>query len=150
MYRIVICTRRPIYNANRQKPKTTEWRLKQKNERRKRNTLYTGPSIGTSPHTSPRQDSLFCFLHLHAHTALSAGGITLHLLADLDVDVEELADAAVETNGLALVQLAFAVVVGDTFLGAGLGETGNISLANQKSEKMRIWNRGVEGGSATG
>lgn len=62
-------------------------------------------------------------LHSKTHAALSASGITLHLLADLDVDVEELADAAVEADGLALVQLAFAVVVGDTFLCAGFGET---------------------------
>lgn len=61
--------------------------------------------------------------HSKTHTTLSAGSIALHLLANLDVDVEELADAAVEADGLALVQVAFAVVVGDAFLGAGLGET---------------------------
>jgi hypothetical protein len=33
-------------------------------------------------------------------------GLTLHLLADLDVDVEELGHAAVETDGLALVEVA--------------------------------------------
>lgn len=61
-------------------------------------------------------------LHSHTHAALSAGGIALHLLADLDVDVEELADAAVEADGFTLVQVAFAVVVGDTFLGARFGQ----------------------------
>lgn len=61
-------------------------------------------------------------LHSHTHAALSAGGIALHLLADLDVDVEELADAAVEADGFTLVQVAFAVVIGDTFLGAGFGQ----------------------------
>lgn len=61
-------------------------------------------------------------LHSHTHAALSAGGIALHLLADLDVDVEELADAAVEADGFTLVQVAFAVVVGDAFLGAGFGQ----------------------------
>ena len=62
-------------------------------------------------------------LHSHTHAALSTSGIALHLFADLDVDVEELADAAVEADGFALVQVAFAVVVGDTFLGAGFGQT---------------------------
>lgn len=69
--------------------------------------------------------STFPFLHAHAHTAaLSVGGsLALHLLADLDVDVEELGDAAVQADGLALVQVAFAVVDRDAFLGAGFGET---------------------------
>lgn len=59
---------------------------------------------------------------LEAHATLVGIGLALHLLADLDVDVEELGHAAVEANGLALVEVAFAVIGGDTLLGAGLGQ----------------------------
>lgn len=63
-------------------------------------------------------------LHLHAAgETLLALGLALHLLADLDVDLEELADAAVEADGLALVQVGFAVRCVDAFCGAGLEET---------------------------
>jgi len=68
----------------------------------------------------------FSTLHAEAHTAtlLRVGGsLTLHLLADLDVDVEELGDTAVQADGLALVKVTFAVVGRDALLGAGLGET---------------------------
>lgn len=58
----------------------------------------------------------------HAATLLVGIGLTLHLLADLDVDVEELGHAAVETDGLALVEVAFAVIGGNTLLGAGLSQ----------------------------
>jgi hypothetical protein len=61
-------------------------------------------------------------LHAEAHAALLLSSLTLHLLADLDVDVEELGHAAVETDGFALVQVGFAVVGGDAFLGAGFGK----------------------------
>lgn len=64
---------------------------------------------------------------LHAteatNTALLTGGLSLHLLGDLDVDLEELADATVEADGLALVEIALAVGVGNTLLGAGLDKT---------------------------
>lgn len=58
----------------------------------------------------------------HAHAALSVGSLTLHLLADLDVDIEELGDTAVEADGLALVEVTLAVVDGDALAGAGLSE----------------------------
>lgn len=58
-----------------------------------------------------------------ANTALLAGSLSLHLLGDLDVDLEELANAAVEADGLALVKVTLAVAVGDTLLGAGLDKT---------------------------
>jgi hypothetical protein len=62
-------------------------------------------------------------LHAQAHAAtLLVGSLTLHLLADLDVDIEELGDAAVQADGLALVEVAFAVIGGDTLLCAGLGQ----------------------------
>lgn len=59
---------------------------------------------------------------LHAHATLVGIGLALHLLADLDVDVEELGHAAVEADGLALVEVAFAVIGGDTLLGARLSQ----------------------------
>lgn len=58
---------------------------------------------------------------------MSAGSVALHLLANLDVDVEELADAAVEADGLAFVQVTFTVLVGDAFLRAGFGQTVAVS-----------------------
>lgn len=60
----------------------------------------------------------------HATTVLLSigGGFALHLLADLDVDIEELGDTAVQADGFALVEIAFAVVGGNALLGAGLGE----------------------------
>lgn len=62
-------------------------------------------------------------LHAEAHTTtLLLTSALLHLLADLDVDIEELGDTAVQADGLALVQVTLAVVGGDTLLGAGLGE----------------------------
>lgn len=45
-----------------------------------------------------------------ATAALSVGSLALHLLANLDVDFEELGDAAVQADGFALVQLGFPVV----------------------------------------
>lgn len=65
----------------------------------------------------------FTCLHAEAHTTtLLLTSALLHLLANLDVDVEELGDAAVQADGLALVQVTLTVVGGDTLLGAGLGE----------------------------
>ena len=64
-------------------------------------------------------------------TALLCGSLALHLLRDLDVDFEELADAAVEADGLALVEVGFAVGSGNALLGAGVdepvGEGGSVS-----------------------
>lgn len=59
---------------------------------------------------------------LHAESLLLLGSLTLHLLADLDVDIEELGNAAVEADGLALVEVTLTVVDGDTLLGAGLAQ----------------------------
>jgi hypothetical protein len=61
-----------------------------------------------------------------ANTALLAGGLSLHLLGDLDVDLEELANATVEADGLALVEVTLAVGVGDALLGAGLDKTAKL------------------------
>ena len=59
---------------------------------------------------------------LEAHATLVGIGLALHLLADLDVDIKELGHAAVEADGLALVEVAFAVIGGNTLLGAGLSQ----------------------------
>jgi hypothetical protein len=62
----------------------------------------------------------------HAATLLATTeslALLLHDLADLHRCVEELGCATVEANGLALVELALAVVAGDTLLLARLLET---------------------------
>jgi hypothetical protein len=47
----------------------------------------------------------------HASTSsLSPSRLSLHLLADLDVDFEELCHASIQTNRLSFVEITFAVV----------------------------------------
>ena len=53
-------------------------------------------------------------------TALLRGGLALHLLRNLDVDLEELAHAAVEAHGFAFAEVCFAVGGLDAFAGAGV------------------------------
>jgi hypothetical protein len=48
--------------------------------------------------------------------------LALHLLAHLDIDLEELGDTAVETHGFAFVQVWLAVGCVDAFFGAGCYE----------------------------
>lgn len=48
--------------------------------------------------------------------------LALHLLRNLDVDLEELAHAAVQADRLALVQVGLAVLGRDALLGAGVDE----------------------------
>ena len=67
--------------------------------------------------------STFTCLHAAGETLLALG-LALHLLADLDVDLEELAHAAVEADGLALVEVGFAVLGRNALLGAGVDEPG--------------------------
>jgi hypothetical protein len=62
---------------------------------------------------------------LHHSAALLRGRLALHLLRDFDVDFEELAHAAVEAYGLALVEVGFAVLGRDALLGAGVDEPGD-------------------------
>lgn len=58
-----------------------------------------------------------------AHTAtLATGSLSLHLLRHLDVDLEELGDAAVQAYRFALVQVGFTVGWRDALLRAGLDE----------------------------
>lgn len=64
------------------------------------------------------------FLSAEHATALLRGGLALHLLRNLDVDFEELAHAAVEADGLALVEVGFAVLGRNALLGAGVDEPG--------------------------
>ena len=63
------------------------------------------------------------YLHAAGETLLALG-LALHLLADLDVDLEELADAAVEADGFALVEIGFPVVCVYAFGCARLDEAG--------------------------
>jgi hypothetical protein len=67
----------------------------------------------------------FSFLHAKAThaTALFVGSLALHLLANLDVDFEELGDAAVQADRFALVQLGFPVIGRNAFGVARLSET---------------------------
>lgn len=60
----------------------------------------------------------------HTTAALLRGRLTLHLLRDFDVDFEELAHTAVEADGLALVEVGFAVLGRNALLGAGIDEPG--------------------------
>lgn len=55
-----------------------------------------------------------------ASTLLPLHRLTLHLLRNLDVDLEELANATVEAYGFALVQVGLAVLWGYALLGAGV------------------------------
>ena len=72
----------------------------------------------------------------HAGAALGTGLVlALHDLADLDRGLEELGGAAVEADGLALVELALAVVGGDALLLArvaqavvGIGHDAHLAL----------------------
>ena len=67
---------------------------------------------------------LFVFHSLSAKhtTPLLSLRLALHLLRNLDVDLEELAHAAVQADRLALVQVGFAVLGRDALLGAGVNE----------------------------
>jgi len=59
----------------------------------------------------------------HAPTTLGpllCRRLTLHLLRHLDIHLEELGHAAVEADGLALVEVGFAVLGWDALLGAGV------------------------------
>jgi len=67
------------------------------------------------------------FAELHAkHSATSSSSpslcLALHLLANLDIDLEELCDAAVQAHGLAFVEVGFAVCGVDAFRCAGFEE----------------------------
>lgn len=59
----------------------------------------------------------------HSSAAATALRLALHLLAHFHVDFEELGDAAVETDGFALVQVGFAVGRVDAFGAAGFEES---------------------------
>ena len=60
----------------------------------------------------------FPFSHAkHASTSsLFPSRLSLHLLADLDVDLEELCHASIQTDRLSFVEIAFAVVGRYAFL----------------------------------
>lgn len=55
--------------------------------------------------------------------------LTLHLLANLDIDLEELGYAAVEADGFALVEIGFAVRCVYAFGCAGFDEAGAVEVS---------------------
>jgi len=55
--------------------------------------------------------------------------LTLHLLANLDIDLEELGYAAVEADGFALVEIGFAVRCVYAFGCARFDETGAVEVS---------------------
>lgn len=76
--------------------------------------------------------SVLCAKHAAAAaaaTTLSLNCLALHLLGYLDVDFEEFRYAAIEADGLALVQIAFAVGVGNAFLSACVDESAAMSVS---------------------
>lgn len=79
-----------------------------------------------------------CAEHASATTSLPLVRLALHLLGDLDVDFKELGYAAVQAYGLALVQVALAVCVGDALLGACVDESIGYSSAFHLAIKMLL------------
>lgn len=71
---------------------------------------------------------LVYYLHAWEFTTSVLLCLALHLLADLDVDFEELCDAAVEADGLALVEIGFTVRGIDALLAAGLNQPGSCQM----------------------
>lgn len=69
-----------------------------------------------------------CAKHTTA-TALPLCRLSLHLLGDLDVDFKKLGYATVKADGFALVQIAFAVCVGNAFLSACIHKSTVISVS---------------------
>lgn len=77
-------------------------------------------------------------------TPLPSLRLTLHLLANLDIDLEELSDAAIQAHGFALVQICLAVRCVDAFCGAGFEEAiVMVELAHvDVNEEGEWWGRG--------
>ena len=75
--------------------------------------------------------------------------LTLHLLANLDIDLEELGYAAVEADGFTLVEIGFAVRCVYAFGCAGFDEAGAVEVSRclflEKTEGRREGEGGVEG-----
>ena len=91
----------------------------------------TRASSSTSPYSvSPCSES--------KSTAASAAvglRLALHLLRYLDVGLEELCHAAVQADGLALVQVGFAVCGGDAFLCTRLLEAVCVSGGHERRKR---------------
>lgn len=85
-------------------------------------------------------------LHAQETTTASlstARSFSLHLLGDLDIDVEEFADTAVKADGFAGVEFGFAVLRRDALGCAGFYQTGwreNVSedVRSKEEYNMRI------------
>ena len=54
--------------------------------------------------------------HASATSSLPPSRFSLHLLADLDIDLEELGNASIQTNGFSFVEIAFSVICRYAFL----------------------------------
>jgi hypothetical protein len=88
----------------------------------------------------------------HSATTTPSLRLPLHLLANLDINLEELGHTSVQAHGLALVEIGFAVRCVDAFVAAGFEETMR-ALASIQSEHliracvehgtMARWNRVV-------
>ena len=79
-------------------------------------------SLSRAHHKCAKNSSPSC-LSAEPATATHLLLLLLQYVRDLEVDVEEFGGAPVEADGLALVDLALEVVVGDALLCAGLVET---------------------------
>lgn len=67
--------------------------------------------------------ALFVHLESTTHTGCLLLLLLLHLLGDFNVHFKVFADASIETDGLALVQVSFTVIGGNALLDAAVGET---------------------------
>lgn len=84
------------------------------------------PSLDTTTQIQNKSASYRFLSSLCSHSTRGSG-LTLHLLhflRDFQVDLEELGHAAVNADGLALVQVAFQISWGNALLHAGVGEAG--------------------------
>jgi len=56
-------------------------------------------------------------------SSLFRSRLRLHLLTDFHIDVKEFRNASIKADGLSLVEITFAVVIWNTFSGAGVCQT---------------------------
>jgi hypothetical protein len=78
--------------------------------------------LGSVASCLPSLPTISLSQHATTRGALLRRGLSLHLFRHFDVDLEKLGHATVQTDGLALVQIAFAVLWWDALPGAGVDE----------------------------
>jgi hypothetical protein len=93
-------------------------------------TPYIMPSHTLLPHSN-----MPSLRPKHSSTPTSSLRLALHLLANLDIDLEELGHTSVQAHGFALVEIGFAVRCVDAFATAGFEETMR-ALASIPSEHL--------------